>query len=144
MIFDDMVVWWRIPGQYDAEEASLEAAIEEFDESKTVQSGKEEADINVIVKRFGITGVVPTNVRVPLYGDFTEIGDFREAQNAILLANASFMAMPAEVRLRFDNDPQAFLEFCSNPANLDEMRKLGLAVPAPVVDPPAPVVPPSP
>ena len=38
------------------------------------------------------------------------------------------------------NDPQAFVEFCSDEANLDEMRKLGLAIPAKVEDSGAGVV----
>ena len=40
------------------------------------------------------------------------------------------MTMPADVRARFNNDPALFVDFCSDEANLDEMRKLGLAVPA--------------
>ena len=38
--------------------------------------------------------------------------------NAVRGAEESFMAMPAEVRSRFGNDPQAFVEFCSDEANL--------------------------
>lgn len=103
-----------------------------LDESRAIQSQKDEADINTIVRNFGVTGQLPQGVRVPEYGDFeTEVTDYASAVAAIKAADASFMAMPAEVRARFENDPQQFLEFCSDRANLEEMRKLGLAVPPP-------------
>lgn len=102
----------------------------EGETSRTLQSQKDEADINVLVRRFGLGGPFPANVRVPTYGDFTGVGDFRQAMDAIRSAEASFMAMTPQTRARFNNDPGAFVEFCSNPANLDEMRKMGLAVPA--------------
>lgn len=95
--------------------------------SKTKQSFKEECDINTIVKRFGVTGVLPSSVRMPTYGDFTDVGDFREAMEAIRTANESFAEMPSEVRERFQNDPAKFVDFCSDEKNLPEARKLGLA-----------------
>lgn len=100
--------------------------------SLAVQSARDEVDINTIVKRFGLGGVLPDNVRVPTYDDFTEVMDFQSAQNALVAARESFMAMPWDVRSRFNNDPAAFVDFCSDENNLDEMRKMGLAVPAPV------------
>lgn len=121
-----------------AKERSDACALECKDESLTVQSQKDDADINVLLKRFGITGVLPQNVRPPVYADFDAIIDYKSAMDAISAARDSFMAMPADVRDRFKNDPQEFVEFCSNPANLEEMRKLGLAVPAPEPAEPAP------
>lgn len=113
------------------------------DKSLALQSQKEEADINTIVRRFGVTGQVPQSVYRPTVEDFVDVTDFRSAMDAMNRAQASFMEMPASVRKRFGNDPAEFVAFCSDPANLDEMRKFGLAVPAPVVDtPPTPVVPP--
>lgn len=99
------------------------------DPSLAVQSQKDEADINTIVRNFGVTGKVPVSVRVPTYGDFDGIDDYREALEAIRSADASFAAMPSELRARLNNDPALFVEWCADPANLPEMRKLGLAVP---------------
>lgn len=132
-------VFVRHPFNYDVVAAADECCVRDFGPSLTQQSQAEEADINVIVRRFGLTGQLPEGVRVPQYGDFTEVYDFKSAQDAIAMASSSFNAMPAEVRSRFKNDPQEFLEFCSKAENLDEMRKLGLAVPKPEVD--TPVVP---
>lgn len=114
---------------YDSDGVSDDTGLECRDPSLAVQSQRDEADINTIVRNFGITGKLPENVRVPSYGDFESVDDYRSAIHAIRDAEKSFMAMPADVRARFDNDPQLFLEFCVDPSNLEEMRKLGLAVP---------------
>lgn len=127
---------YRSFGTYDPNLVSVATGLRCTDESKTVQSAKEECDINTIVRRFGVTGTVPQGVRTPAYGDFEDIFDYQSAQNALLSAEQSFMAMPAHVRARFENDPAQFVDYCtavdSNGAlrNLEEMRKLGLAVPA--------------
>lgn len=99
------------------------------DEDKTVQSFKEEADINVLVRRFGITGQMPQGIVPPTYGVFEDVFDFKTAMDAIAVARESFDAMPGDVRAKFQNDPQKFVEFCSNKDNLPEMRKMGLAIP---------------
>lgn len=98
------------------------------DPSLAVQSQKDEADINTIVRNFGVTGRMPAGVKVPSYGDFEGVADYRSALEAVNAAELSFNALPSEVRSKFANDPQAFLEFCSDVGNLEEMRKLGLAV----------------
>lgn len=116
---------------YDRDLVSLATALVCPEPTLTQQQFAEDADINTIVRRFGITGRLPENVRVPTYGDFTYTGDYREALHAIQLADDSFMAMPAEVRATFQNDPALFVDFCSNPDNLPRMRELGLAVPEP-------------
>lgn len=119
----------RAYGDYDAKSASIATALVCLDPSKAVQDQKEEADINNIVRQFGVTGVLPQGIRTPTYDDFTGVSDYREAVEVVREAEKNFMAMPAEIRDRFQNDPQAFLEFCGDSANLPEMRKLGLAVP---------------
>jgi phage internal scaffolding protein len=120
----------RNPFNYDLVAASDFSAVGDFGATLTQQHQADEADINTIVRRFGLTGKLPENVVAPTYADFTEVYDFHSAQNAIRGANESFMAMPADVRFRFHNDPGAFVAFCSDPANLDEMGKLGLLRPS--------------
>lgn len=111
---------------YDADAVSNETGLECKDKSLTVQDQAEEADINVLVERFGITGQMPQKVRMPTYGDFTGVGDYQSALNAIKDAEAAFMQMPANVRSRFDNDAGKFVDFCSDPSNAEEALKLGL------------------
>lgn len=88
----------------------------------------QEADINYIVRSFGLTGMMPQNVHVPLQGDFTDAVDYQSSLNAIIAAEEAFMAMPADVRTRFKNDPQMFLEFCHDERNREEAEKLGLVI----------------
>lgn len=130
----------RVPGQYDTDQASLEAGLHCPEPTRAQQQFKEECDINVIAKQFGVTGRLPENVRMPTFGDFCGVDDYQSALNAARWAAHSFMQMPGEVRLRFENNPQKFLEFCSNDANREEAVKLGLVKAAPV----PPSVPPPP
>lgn len=131
----------RSENNFDRDEWSNAHGLSDWGPSRTVQDQKDEADINTIVRNFGVTGKVPQSVRVPEYGDFTGISDYRTALEAIAEAEKSFLSMPADVRSKFDNDPQLFLEYCSDPENIPEMRKLGLAVPE--VVPEVPVEPPT-
>lgn len=118
----------RAQYNYDTMAASDEAGLKCEDKSLAQQHQASEADINTIVKRFGLTGQLPSNVRVPQYGDFTSVTDYQTALNAVIAANDAFMLMPAYVRARFGNDPAQFVDFCSKPENSEEMIKLGLAV----------------
>lgn len=130
----------RTPYNYDRNAASNAVALGDFEPTRTQQQFKDECDINNIAKNFGLTGRMPTNVRMPMFGDFTDVDDYASALNAARRAAHSFMQMPAAVRERFGNDPQGFLEFCSNPANAEEAKSLGLvrteAVSAQVPPPP--------
>lgn len=121
----------RYPYGEDTDLLSEETALYCATPSMTQQQFKEECDINVICERFGITGELPVNGRTSTFGDFTGVNDFQSAMNAIREAEEAFMALPGLVRERFGQDPQQFVEFCSDARNLDEMRKLGLAVPLP-------------
>lgn len=96
------------------------------EEDLAQQQFKDEADINEIVRRFGLTGQMPDDVRVPVSGDFTGISDFQTALNAVTQAQEAFMDLPAEVRARFANDPQRLMEFVADGSNRDEAIKLGL------------------
>lgn len=97
-----------------------------------MQAGAEEHDINTIVERFGITGQLPDNIKLPQYGDYTQVPDYQTALNITIQAQEEFMKLPAKMRARFGNDPQAFLEFCGDPENREEARKMGILKPEPV------------
>jgi len=118
--------------RYDVRQASDEVALTCVGETKTQRQFKDEVDINNIAKNFGMTGRLPENVRMPLYGDFCDVTDYKTALNAARRAAQSFMEMPAHVRERFQNDPQQFLEFCGDANNREEAIKLGLVVTPPI------------
>lgn len=123
---------WRTSNDGLEEEASVEFAIEDQGESMTVQSGKDDADINVIVRRFGIGDQMPRPLSVPQFGDFSGVADYQEALEQLRVADEAFMDLPADLRKRFENDPGQLWLFVQDPANLDEARKLGIVEPLPV------------
>lgn len=125
----------RTPYNYDVNAVSDETGLKCEDPSLAQQHLAEECDINYIVERFGVTGQLPeAGAYTPTYGDFTGIGDYRQALDAVSAADAAFMALPANIRERFDNDPALFVDFCSStdPADRSEAIELGL-IPPPVI-----------
>lgn len=96
-------------------------------ESLTQQAPKDQTNINVMMKKFGLTGQMPMNIRTPLTTDFEGIFDFQTAQNRVVEAKSSFMQLPADLRARFGHDPAKFVAFCLDKENLPELRKLKLA-----------------
>lgn len=124
--------------RYDGDAASAATGLPAGDDGMTQQQFAEECDINTIVRRFKLTGEMPVGVRPPVFGDFTDVMDFQTAMEAVVKAREAFDALPAEVRYEFHNDPQRFVEFSSDQKNLPRLRELGLAVPEPVPEPPAP------
>lgn len=128
-------IFLRSGYNYDMDAASEKSGLACFDLSLAVQDQRDECDINTIVRRFGLTGQLPQDVKAPQYGDFTEVVDYQSALQAVIDADAAFMKMPADVRARFQNDPGAFVDFCSDEKNAEELKKMGLLAPeAPVPD----------
>ncbi|WNK13982.1 MAG: internal scaffolding protein [Microvirus sp.] len=117
---------------YDLVGRSNQFASRNDEPSKTVQSDAEDADINTIVRRFGLTGQLPQSLRLPEYGDYDLVSDYHSALLAIQDADAQFMSLPADVRSRFDNDAGRFFDYAADPSNIDGLRELGLAKPKPV------------
>lgn len=136
--------------QYDelSEFEAGEAAItDNFEPSLTSQHFAKDADLNEIVRRFGINdGSIPPAALDPsFYGDFSSVPDFREALEQTRLANERFAALPAEIRNRFQNDPVLLWDFVTDPQNFEEAIKLGLLKrePAPVPAPNPETTPPA-
>jgi len=129
-------VFFRTPYNYDTNKVSDETGLRCLDASLTQQQFKDEADINTIVDRFLRSGVMPSPVTMPQYIDYEGVFDFQTAMNVVRAADENFMRLDAKVRSRFNNSPQEFLEFFSNPDNTEEAVFLGLALPKAVVDSP--------
>jgi phage internal scaffolding protein len=125
----------RTPYNYDMLIASHDSGLECKGKSLAKQSFKEECDINTIVRMFGVTGKVPVTAIEPSYGDFSGVSDYHSAMNKIKEAEASFMALPAKLRQKFDHDPNALLNFLENEQNRDEAIQLGLIDGEPVAAP---------
>lgn len=107
------------------------------DKSLARQEFKDESDINTLMKRYRTHGVMPTmRTDAPRYLDCTEVPDFQQAMQLVIDAENAFMTLPAAVRKEFGNDPGAFVEYASDPENIEQMREWGLAPPAPAPDAP--------
>ena len=119
-------VFLRTPYNYDKDAASNESGLHCEDASLAQQHFKEECDINTILQKFNITGLLPEQTISPRYGDFTGIGDYHTAMNRVIAVQEEFEALPAQIRARFENDPQQLIEFLDNSENRPEAEKLGL------------------
>lgn len=103
--------------------------------SLTRQEFKEECDINTLMSKYdahviGGPGNMPR--AEPFYADFTQVpGNLLDYMEFMNMAQAQFMALPAAVRREFDNSPHMFVEFASDPENIDQLRTWGLAPPKP-------------
>lgn len=92
----------------------------------TRQSERDSCDINILMARYEKTGQLPLAFREAIYADVSQIGDLRESLEQVQLAEEAFAALPAALRGRFSNDPIAFVDFCADPKNEEEMISLGL------------------
>lgn len=98
-------------------------------ESRTQQNFQAECDINNIVRRYQKTGLVGhVNNKTGEFMDLSAPIDYRSAVETVQAANDSFMGLPSEVRSQFGNDPAAFVDFMSDPRNLDKAVAMGLAI----------------
>lgn len=102
------------------------------DVSLTQQHCAEDCDVNEIVARAARTGILgdPMMIanKVASFGDFSGVGDYKSCLDKVLAAQQGFLALPLDLRTRFDNDPGKLLDFIGDPANFDECVKLGIFV----------------
>lgn len=123
--------FFRTPYNYDTNAASKRSGLNCTDATRAQQQFKEECDINTIVERFGLTGQLPQNVQMPITQEFVDVMDYQSALNKLMEADAAFMELPAKIRAEFQNDAGKFVEFATDPKNLEQCRAWGLAKPIP-------------
>lgn len=148
----DAIIWestsyFKTPFNHDTDAESCRTALTCLDPSKAQQHQAEEADINTIVRRFGVTGTLPQIPMPPTLDEFGEIFDFQSAMNTLTAAKVSFGMLPAEVRATFQNNPHAFVAYvdaATEAGDLEQLRKWGLAVPAAPTPSPEPTPAPTP
>lgn len=100
-----------------------------LDKSLTKQSEFEQADINSIIKRhLNPTILADLNKLEQVYGEITS-NDLLEAHQKLTDAHEAFMEIPSDIRRHFNQDAGQFIDFATNPDNIDQMREWGLAKP---------------
>lgn len=103
--------------------------------SRTQQHFKDDADINNIMKKYLKTGQVNWLKNKPgKYLDLSNMPkDYSEALKKVEAVETTFAAMSSEIRNRFQNNPQAMIEFMADDKNLEESYSLGLRIkPVPI------------
>lgn len=111
-------------GRYDERnDPGIQCTLEE---KVTKQHFTDDCNIDKILEKFSRTGQLPDQ-KPKQYGDFSNVPDYQTALQTVIKAQDQFYSLDAKVRQKFNNDPEAFLEFASNSENMDEMVKLGLA-----------------
>lgn len=98
------------------------------DKSRTKQEFAPECDINNIVRKAEKAGQLPLRERLAQYGDFSNVPSYQESLEIVRRAEEQFQMIGSRTRARFNNDPEAFLNFASNPSNREEMVRMGLAI----------------
>jgi len=93
--------------------------------------------------KYRSSGELPIlNEVAPQYLDASAPMDFQSSMLFIANAKTLFAELPSTIRTRFDNDPGAFINFCSAEKNRPELEEMGLLKPEtewvkpPASDPP--------
>ena len=97
------------------------------------QSFKKQCDINVIMKQYENTGMLPQQTHIqPRYIDNTEVPTLEEAFEATNRAMEAFYDLPPEVRRLMDNDPSKLENFIADSENHQVLEKYGIIVKTPI------------
>ena len=92
------------------------------------QEFKDDADINVIMRKFQKTGAINHVAKYQgEYGMATPVS-LHQAMNLVAKAQSMFEDLPSSVRNEFGNDPRQFLEFVQDPQNAARAAELNIAL----------------
>lgn len=100
-----------------------------FKKSKqlTDQSYKKMCDINLIMKQYQKTGMLPHfKKNEPIFADVSDIPSLEEAHEIVNDAKELFLELPAEVRKAMDHDPAKLESFIADEKNHDLLVKHGI------------------
>lgn len=103
--------------------------IEFVEPTMTIQSEKDNCDINVIMNRYATCGT-PLPYRTdgvqPVYADVSDLGDYMENYQRCKQAEEMFNALPSALRKELDNNPANLLSFIQNKENESRCIEYGL------------------
>ncbi len=91
---------------------------------KTVQSQKDECDINKLIERSARAGTLShLDKYESQYGDYTGY-NFERHMNTIAEGNTIFENLPAEIKREFDQSAQKFFNYVTKPENSNRLAEL--------------------
>lgn len=97
------------------------------EKSRTQQQFKDHCDINNIIKKYEVTGVIThLNKKTGQYIDATQLKDYHSSLQTVIDAKNLFMQLPSDLRAKFENDPQKLIDFVDDKNNYDDAVSLGL------------------
>lgn len=106
-----------------AEQIALREPLD-YSDGRTQQAFKDETDINRIMQRAQVTGTISHLAKHQArYADFSDF-DFVENERKLVEAREMFDGLPAEIRKEFNQRPQEFFEFVTNPENAERLPEL--------------------
>lgn len=96
------------------------------DEDKTLQSHKDDCNINKIIAHHDKTGLIRHVATANLeYTDAPNI-DFHEAMNVVAEGKSQFELLPSGIRNKFENNIGKYMDFIHDPKNIEEATELGI------------------
>jgi len=104
--------------------------------SRTQTQFAAECDVNNILKKYRNTGMLNHVMKTQgNYGDFSSVDDYQTTLHKLTTAQDNFLALPSELRSKFNNDPANLISFINDPKNYDDSVKYGLIIPRPKTEP---------
>lgn len=100
------------------------------DRSRTKKEFVNDVNINNIIAKFKRDGTHPAFEKPSgFYVDLIDQPSYEEAMNRVVQAKNAFEDLPADLRERFNNSPEKFLDFIHDSKNHDELVNMGIAKP---------------
>ena len=98
--------------------------------SLTDQSQYKDTDINNIVRKYQVTGLLDSPGSIPFetlqYGDATLLPDYQTALDLVNNVQEEFSSLPSEVREKFGHDPMQLLDALQDPTKKEMLQDIGL------------------
>lgn len=96
-------------------------------ETRVQQAEKHEADINYIVNNYVRSGEVNVpQIAEGVYGDFSDVADFKTCMDRVRDAETAFMELPSNIREAARHDPANLIDLAYNPDRRAEAEALGI------------------
>lgn len=94
-------------------------------DGKTKQEFSKQCNINTIMSQ-AMKGIMPNYRQDENYIDTTGLQSYQEALYQVREAERQFNLMPAELRNKFDNNPQRMIDWVNQEENKAEAIELGM------------------
>lgn len=124
----------RVYGEFDEDRPVGPGTKCTREERKTRDSDGPASDINVILKKYEATGMLPER-REGFFADVSSMPSYQEALAQVSRAREVFMKLPAEVRAAFGNDPAVMLDAWNAGEQGDLFERIGWLEKAPTEAP---------